>query len=269
MGFDANGKWTSDFYPINDRDNSVPILASKFQTLIQTNLKQSFENCILRDGTGKPVNDINWNGQKITNLATGTAESDAVNKGQMDAAIESAEWANADLSNISDTAKQMFVPVGTVQMAPLNSLPGYLLCNGQAVSRSTYADLFALIGVNFGLGDGITTFNVPDYRGCFLRGLDVDGGSTEDMYTKQYAAEHYHVFGNNNNNSGNFTASNNSITADMAPSTGKRGWNGNGGGGGYEGDLETYSGNLVTSLANQVVGDNHPVNYAINFFIKY
>lgn len=42
---------------------------------------------------------------------------------------------------------------------------GFLLCNGQAVSRTTYADLFAIIGTTWGAGDGSTTFNVPDMRG--------------------------------------------------------------------------------------------------------
>lgn len=87
MGFDANGNWSSDFYPVVDRDNSVPILASKFQTLIQSNLKQSFENCILRDGTGKPTNDISFNSHKITNLANGVNSNDAINKSQLDNAV--------------------------------------------------------------------------------------------------------------------------------------------------------------------------------------
>jgi microcystin-dependent protein len=42
--------------------------------------------------------------------------------------------------------------------------PGWLLCQGQAVSRSTYADLFGVIGTAFGVGDGSTTFNLPDLR---------------------------------------------------------------------------------------------------------
>lgn len=51
-----------------------------------------------------------------------------------------------------------------------------LLCNGQAVSRTVYADLFAKIGTKWGAGDGSTTFNVPDFRGCFLRGRDRSRG---------------------------------------------------------------------------------------------
>jgi microcystin-dependent protein len=53
---------------------------------------------------------------------------------------------------------------------------GYLLCFGQAVSRTTYAALFAAIGTAFGAGDGTTTFNLPDFRGRVAVGLDNMGG---------------------------------------------------------------------------------------------
>lgn len=59
----------------------------------------------------------------------------------------------------------------------------WLLCNGQAVSRTTYSKLFSIIGTNFGSGNGSTTFNVPDYRGKFLRGLG--GNSAGNMQTTQ------------------------------------------------------------------------------------
>lgn len=119
MGFDSNGNWSSDFYPINDRDNSVPILASKFQTLIQTNLKQSFENCILRDGTGKPTANINWNGQKITNLANGTNQGDAVNKGQLDSAVATpASEEQVGTLRISTEAEALAGSDDTTAMSP-------------------------------------------------------------------------------------------------------------------------------------------------------
>lgn len=55
---------------------------------------------------------------------------------------------------------------GTIEVYSKNSTPdGYLLCNGQAVSRTTYANLFAVIGTTYGEGDGSTTFNLPDFRG--------------------------------------------------------------------------------------------------------
>lgn len=71
--------------------------------------------------------------------------------------------------------------VGEVAFFARQSPPsGWLKANGAAVSRTTYADLFAAIGTTFGAGDGRTTFNLPDLRGEFVRGLDdgrnVDGG---------------------------------------------------------------------------------------------
>jgi microcystin-dependent protein len=63
------------------------------------------------------------------------------------------------------------IPAGAVMAFAMNSAPaGWLKANGAAVSRTTYARLFAAIGVTFGVGDGITTFNLPDLRGEFVRG---------------------------------------------------------------------------------------------------
>jgi microcystin-dependent protein len=59
----------------------------------------------------------------------------------------------------------------------------YLLCDGAAVSRTTYATLFAVIGTSFGVGDGSTTFNVPDLRGRIPMGLDNLGGTPANRVT--------------------------------------------------------------------------------------
>ena len=54
---------------------------------------------------------------------------------------------------------------GEVKMWPTGTAPaGHLLCNGAAVSRATYAALFAVVSTTFGVGDGSTTFNLPDFR---------------------------------------------------------------------------------------------------------
>lgn len=63
--------------------------------------------------------------------------------------------------------------------APLN----HLLCNGQQVSRTTYAALFSIIGTTYGAGNGSTTFNVPDMRGLAPVGLDNMGGSARGVIT--------------------------------------------------------------------------------------
>lgn len=64
----------------------------------------------------------------------------------------------------ADLAASAFVPTGVVIWWAKNSAQptGYLECNGQAVSRTTYAALFAIFGTNYGVGDGSTTFNLPN-----------------------------------------------------------------------------------------------------------
>ena len=65
------------------------------------------------------------------------------------------------------------VPTGAVFYFAANTAPtGFLKANGAAVSRTTYAALFAITGTTYGVGDGTTTFNLPDLRGEFIRGWD-------------------------------------------------------------------------------------------------
>ncbi len=64
------------------------------------------------------------------------------------------------------------VPPGLLVYSPVNSIGGYLLCDGSAVSRTTYADLFNLISTTYGSGDGSTTFNLPDFTNTTLKGAD-------------------------------------------------------------------------------------------------
>lgn len=70
------------------------------------------------------------------------------------------------------------VPIGVVNPFAGSTAPStYLLCFGQAVSRSEYAGLFAVISTTYGSGDGSTTFNVPDLRGRAVAGVDNMGGT--------------------------------------------------------------------------------------------
>jgi len=73
---------------------------------------------------------------------------------------------------------------GEIKPSVLSAAPaGWLLCDGSAVSRDTYADLFDAIGTTFGAGDGSTTFNLPDMRGRAFAGLDNMGGSSANVVT--------------------------------------------------------------------------------------
>ena len=71
---------------------------------------------------------------------------------------------------------RMMVPVGSIFYLAYSSVPaGYLVCNGQAVSRTEYSDLFAAIGTAYGTGNGSTTFNVPNLIDRFPQGSATPG----------------------------------------------------------------------------------------------
>jgi microcystin-dependent protein len=74
------------------------------------------------------------------------------------------------------TQHDVAVPVGAMHMFGGGTVPaGYLFCNGNAVSRTTYARLFAILGTAYGAGDGSTTFNLPDLRQKFPLGKSASG----------------------------------------------------------------------------------------------
>lgn len=73
------------------------------------------------------------------------------------------------------------LPIGAVvSYAGLNVPTGWLICDGRAISRTTYANLFAIIGTQYGAGDGSTTFNIPNLKGKIVVGLD---GNDTDFNT--------------------------------------------------------------------------------------
>ena len=89
---------------------------------------------------------------------------------------------------VDTAASGSSTPSGAVMaFARITAPTGWLSCDGSAVSRTTYAALFAAIGTLYGAGDGSTTFNIPDYRGYFLRGTGTngDGAVGPSVGTKQ------------------------------------------------------------------------------------
>ena len=76
------------------------------------------------------------------------------------------------------------LPVGVIQAyAGINPPTDWLFCDGSAVNRTTYAELFTAIGESYGAGDGSTTFNLPDLRGRIPVGKDDMGGNTANIVT--------------------------------------------------------------------------------------
>lgn len=94
----------------------------------------------------------------------------------------------ADSGNVTPSNK-LVIPGSVVAYAGVTTPSGYLFCDGAAVSRTTYAALFAAIGTAWGNGDGLTTFNVPDLQDMFVRG---SGSSAVGVYEADSYLNHSH-----------------------------------------------------------------------------
>lgn len=77
-----------------------------------------------------------------------------------------------NMNELKDTINTN-TPVGSISLFAGSTAPtGWLICDGSAVSRTTYANLFSVIGTTYGTGDGSTTFNIPDIQGKVPVGID-------------------------------------------------------------------------------------------------
>ena len=80
---------------------------------------------------------------------------------------------NSAVSTSLDYKVRINSPVGGIVLWATNTAPtGWLVCDGTAVSRSTYSGLFAVVGTTYGVGDGSTTFNLPNLKGRVAVGRD-------------------------------------------------------------------------------------------------
>ena len=163
------------------------------------------------------------------------------------------------------------VPVGTIlPFAGTTPPPGFLICDGAPVSRTTYAGLFSVLGSAYGNGDGSSTFHLPDLRGRFMRGVDGPAGNDPDNATRTAS----NVGGNTGNNVGSMQTdklSSHSHTLSVS-----------GGGGNttpstttaISGDATVWT-NSVASINNTVSinsfggNETRPKNVNVNFIIKY
>jgi microcystin-dependent protein len=188
------------------------------------------------------------------------------------------------------------VPSGAVFCIAVATVPsGYLECDGAAVSRTTYAALFAVIGVNYGAGNGSSTFNIPDLRGEFVRGYDhgrgVDSGRSINNPQGSQNAQHNHSatttgsVGNHRHNYAFAQGSNGGVGNNFGGS-GITSVSQSGGrlaeleqSGGNDGqDLRGYTAetndttpslSVSTTIANQGGNESRPRNIAMMYVIKF
>jgi microcystin-dependent protein len=128
---------------------------------------------VTRIGKGAPLTAVEHD-QNLTNLKAAVddatlAVTGRVTTSEFDSAFEGEDGdgkKKVSWDNVTDVPVGFSMPTGAViDYAGAVAPSGYLLCDGSAVSRTTYAALFAILGTVYGAGDATSTFNVPDFRG--------------------------------------------------------------------------------------------------------
>lgn len=124
----------------------------------------------LNDLAAQPVYQATETG--LSALSGGELQNDCLYSIVYDEDITGWQILNPTREKVSSLKR---LPSGLIGPFGMERLPnGWLLCDGRAYSRRTYRALFDAIGTTWGEGDGATTFNVPDFRGMFLRGMDYE-----------------------------------------------------------------------------------------------
>jgi microcystin-dependent protein len=166
-------------------------IASTWANNTMTDLANALTDSVAADGQTTMTGNLKMGANKIVNLADPTLAQDGATKAYVDLVSFSVAPSTAGNVLTSDgtawtSAPPTPIPSGSLLMWPTGSAPaGYLLCDGTAVSRTTYAALFAIIGTTYGVGNGSNTFNIPDFRGRFplgvsgSYGLATTGGSAD------------------------------------------------------------------------------------------
>ena len=184
-------------------------------------------------------------------------------------------------SPYSEAAFNILIPAGLVSPFAGDSIPtGWLLCDGTEISRTEFANLYDVIGVCWGIGDGSTTFNLPDLRGLFLRGVSGNSGNDEDADSRIVLHDNG---GNTGNNVGSYQGDAiRNITGTITPVRGEQGLpsvhttsgafesTNSGANGGKETEWRGASTvSFDASLVVPVGSDNRPKNAYVNYIIKY
>ena len=193
----------------------------------------------------------------------------------------SGEFLKTDGSGALSFGTPQSVPTGAVFCMAVASVPsGYLECNGDPVSRTAFSALFAVIGTQYGAGNGSSTFNLPDLRGEFVRGFDngknTDSGRSIGSFQSDQNKQHNHTAsstssvtdsGHNHNllyDNGSFGGSSGAVTprGNNTPST--PGINNR-----ISSETTGISVSTSTSIGNDGGGETRPRNIAMMYIIKF
>jgi microcystin-dependent protein len=191
MAWNGSGAFTRTKNWQTDRDAATKILASRHDEN-DDELTTGIAACLTKNNESKPTATFSPNADDSYSigatalrwvtlwLSTSLKIKQASFAGTMQAASLTANrtWTLPDeTGTLATTASASGLIGSVIAYFGTDEPTGYLWCNGQAVSRATYAALFTKLSTTWGVGDGVTTFNLPDLRGRTLFGKDNMGGT--------------------------------------------------------------------------------------------
>ena len=175
--------------------NGIPLAGGRVFTYISNTTTKL---ATYTDYTGVTTNTnpvvLDTNGQADIWLQAGQTYTFVLAPAGLDDPPTNPIWTENGITGINDTTSAtssaqgsgVVLQTGDIKFFGANTgslSAGWLVCNGAPVSRVTYATLFAVIGTTWGVGDGSTTFNLPDLRGTVPAGADNMGGSAASRIT--------------------------------------------------------------------------------------
>ncbi len=207
-------------------------------------IQSMLSQVLLRSGVAPMTGQLNMNGFKVSGASDGVAATDLATVGQVQSAL----------------------PIGSlVDYAGANAPDGWVLCYGQAISRTAYPSLFSVIGTIYGVGDNATTFNVPDCRGRIIAGKDDMGGTSSNRLSSFWSTLATTI-------GGAFGTASHVLTEAQIPSHVHSGTTVLGGahshqisvGGAGAGGVITANGNSITSTGSTLTGGDHAHSFTTN-----
>lgn len=209
--FDSNGnellKFTSVTSAVNEWTitNAAASTAPRFDV---TGGDTNADGYVAAKGTGKLYLDGGDTGDlELNSVSTGTIRLRRATAATSTLTIGTSLTVGTSLTMSDPTSAFTLIPAGTLFDFAGTSVPtGWLVCDGSAVSRTTYATLFAAIGTTWGAGDGTTTFNVPNLQRRITVGkggsgtatlantVGATGGAETHTLTESELAAHAHTY---------------------------------------------------------------------------
>jgi len=190
---------------VSGKDGTAAPIAAAETAAVGISLKTAREDHVHPSNLSSSASDIKMDGTQSAGNSTKPSRADHIHPTDTTRApIASPAFTGAPTAptagpgdSSSKIATTAFVinngmPVGSIIFTARPSAPaGYVKASGAAIGREAYAALFAVIGTIYGAGDGSTTFNLPDLRGMFVRGLDEYRG-TDPYYYRSVGSTQAH-----------------------------------------------------------------------------